>query len=278
MRRVKSSAKARLLRLAMVRPSAPRATRRAVPRAAGRARRSSLRRSVPMRLIHANTGQRLTVSLFDRRGRVDRGALRKINRLFRCQRTGRVRSIALQLISNLNRISRAFGHKPIYFYSGYRSRKVERGGSYHTRGRAVDFRIGGVSNRRLRDYIRKTFSRVGVGYYPNSLFVHMDVRPKRSAFWIDFSGPGEPADYARNPLAVLRAENKRQPGAKNARVAPTDPPLTRATASATPPAPAAVSAQADLTAGPPPVGPAPEAPVTAPAGRLPFGIPPAAPW
>ncbi|HEY2513991.1 MAG TPA: hypothetical protein VGI39_24155, partial [Polyangiaceae bacterium] len=32
------------------------------------------------------------------------------------------------------------------------------------------------------------------GYYPNSTFVHMDVREK-SAFWIDFSRPGEPPRY-----------------------------------------------------------------------------------
>ena len=31
---------------------------------------------------------------------------------------------------------------------------------------------------------------VGVGIYPTSQFVHVDVRP-RSYFWIDNSGPGK---------------------------------------------------------------------------------------
>ena len=37
---------------------------------------------------------------------------------------------------------------------------------------------------------------VGCGYYPNSKFVHMDVRPGTGhPFWIDASGPGEPSKY-----------------------------------------------------------------------------------
>ena len=56
----------------------------------------------------------------------------------------------------------------------------------------------------LRDYLRKTFDKVGVGYYPNSTFVHLDVRKDRSAFWIDYSGPGERAVYSENPSDDLR--------------------------------------------------------------------------
>src|SRR5262249_36429710 len=39
--------------------------------------------------------------------------------------------------------------------------------------------------------------RVGVGYYPNSDFVHLDVRPagKKSAYWVDYSAPGQRAIY-----------------------------------------------------------------------------------
>jgi hypothetical protein len=45
----------------------------------------------------------------------------------------------------------------------------------------------------LRDYCR-TLKNVGVGYYPNSTFVHLDVRTT-PAFWIDYSKPGEPPRY-----------------------------------------------------------------------------------
>ena len=36
----------------------------------------------------------------------------------------------------------------------------------------------------LRDFVRKSVAKVGVGFYPNSSFVHVDVRDKVSAFWI----------------------------------------------------------------------------------------------
>ena len=58
------------------------------------------------------------------------------------------------------------------------------------KGLACDFRVEGVKTTELRDYLRATFDKVGVGYYPNSTFVHLDVRKDRSAFWIDYSGPG----------------------------------------------------------------------------------------
>ena len=67
------------------------------------------------------------------------------------------------------------------------------------KGLACDFRVEGVKTTDLRDYLRKTFDKVGVGYYPNSTFVHLDVRKDRSAFWIDYSGPGERAVYSENP-------------------------------------------------------------------------------
>ena len=59
------------------------------------------------------------------------------------------------------------------------------------KGLACDFRVVGVKNTELRDYLRHAFKHVGVGYYPNSSFVHLDVRQGASAFWIDYSGPGE---------------------------------------------------------------------------------------
>jgi hypothetical protein len=38
------------------------------------------------------------------------------------------------------------------------------------------------------------FKNVGVGFYPNSLFVHFDVREK-NAYWIDLSSPGRRPSY-----------------------------------------------------------------------------------
>jgi hypothetical protein len=77
--------------------------------------------------------------------------------------------------------------------------------SPHMKGLACDFRVVGVKNTDLRDYLRRAYPHIGVGYYPNSSFVHMDVRQGPSAFWIDYSGPGERAMYSSNPSDDLRS-------------------------------------------------------------------------
>ena len=56
-------------------------------------------------------------------------------------------------------------------------------------------RVEGVENRDLRDVIARSFQGVGVGYYPNSSFIHVDIRERRAA-WIDYAGPGQSACYA----------------------------------------------------------------------------------
>jgi hypothetical protein len=77
--------------------------------------------------------------------------------------------------------------------SGYRPRSS---GSYHATGRALDFRLEGVTNEALVAFC-KALPDTGCGYYPNSLFVHMDVRDNGSGHvsWIDASRPGEPPRY-----------------------------------------------------------------------------------
>ena len=52
--------------------------------------------------------------------------------------------------------------------------------SAHMEGKAIDIRIEGVTITRLRSYLKK-LKVGGVGFYPDSRFVHMDVRPYR--YW-----------------------------------------------------------------------------------------------
>ena len=77
--------------------------------------------------------------------------------------------------------------------SGYRPKSA---GSYHQSGRAIDFRIEGVQNEDLVAFC-KTLKDTGCGYYPNSVFVHMDVRNEGAGHvaWIDVSRPGEAPKY-----------------------------------------------------------------------------------
>ena len=81
----------------------------------------------------------------------------------------------------------------IQLVSGYRPKST---GSFHQSGRALDFRIDGVTNEALVAFC-KTLPDTGCGYYPNSLFVHMDVRDtgKGHVAWIDASRPGEAPRY-----------------------------------------------------------------------------------
>ena len=100
-----------------------------------------------------------------------------------------------RLVALVGQVSNHFGSRKLEVISGFRpySPTQYTPHSNHNIGRALDFRVVGVPNEVLRDYC-KTLHNVGVGYYPNSTFVHLDVRDT-SAAWIDFSKPGEPPRY-----------------------------------------------------------------------------------
>jgi len=127
------------------------------------------------------------------RGKVTSRAQESIERILASWRTGSEHSIDPRLIQLVVKVSDAFGGRPIRVVSGYREKSyaVE---SKHKIGRAFDFSIPGVPNTVVRDYLR-TLPKVGVGYYPNSTHVHLDVR-EEAAYWVDDSGPGEPPRYA----------------------------------------------------------------------------------
>lgn len=93
-----------------------------------------------------------------------------------------------KLIRLIASISDKFGGREMRIVSGYRTKSFVAA-SKHKQGKALDFSIPGIPNEALRDYLR-TIEGVGVGYYPNSSFVHLDVRGYNS-YWIDYSGPGQ---------------------------------------------------------------------------------------
>jgi len=108
-----------------------------------------------------------------------------------------VRRVDPGLIERLQLISDHFA-KPgmperISIVSGYRPGST---GSYHASAQALDIHFEGVPNEALVDFC-KTLENTGCGYYPNSSFVHFDVRPAGTGHvaWIDTSGPGEPPHY-----------------------------------------------------------------------------------
>lgn len=168
--------------------------------------------------------RRLRVRLVDRRGRGRSEAARRLQELMRPRvqggRPGRLGPPPpRRLLEILARISDYFGGRQITIVSGYRSAGgYTRGSSRHTHGQALDIRVEGVPNHVLRDYVRRTFDRVGVGFYPRSTFVHVDVR-ERSAYWVDWSRPGQAPRYQRGgdaPPANATAEEIRRTGIGNA--------------------------------------------------------------
>jgi hypothetical protein len=106
-----------------------------------------------------------------------------------------VRLLDIGLLRRLDAVAQRFPGKPLSLVSGYRPQSR---GSQHQTGRALDFRVAGVSNEEFVAFC-KTLRDTGCGYYPNSSFVHMDVRNPGtgSVSWIDASGPGEGPQYVR---------------------------------------------------------------------------------
>jgi len=118
--------------------------------------------------------------------------------------TEKVMRVQPGLLVRLQKVAKHYPGKVIEIISGYRP--DARDTSRHHHGFALDMRVAGVTREKLRDYLR-TFDETGVGYYPNSFFVHMDVRETKG-YWVDRSGPGEAADYGPWP-APTKQENDR---------------------------------------------------------------------
>ena len=112
-------------------------------------------------------------------------SLEKINHLLRDHRTGEVKEIDVRLLDLLHGLARKAGaDRPYHVISGYRSPRTNallrangRGvaeRSQHLLGRAVDIRVPGL---KLQDLYRAAVSLRGggVGIYPESDFVHVDI-------------------------------------------------------------------------------------------------------
>ncbi len=155
-------------------------------------------------IIHIHriaTNEDAVIRVGDRRGRMPPIALHTAEHIWRYP-NGQTHDIDARLLTLLGIVSNHFGSRRVDIVSGFRpySPTQYTPHSNHNIGHAVDFRIEGVPNEVVRDFCR-TLRNVGCGYYPNSVFVHMDSRLS-SAYWIDYSRPGEPPKYdAPNPAA-----------------------------------------------------------------------------
>jgi uncharacterized protein YcbK (DUF882 family) len=145
-------------------------------------------RSVSFRHLH--TDESLNVVYWEQ-GEYVPEALKQVNRLLRDFRTGDVKRIDPRLLDLLYAMGRRLGtSKPFQVVSGYRSpatnamlrrnsKKVAKS-SFHMQGKAVDVRLSGFAPRTLAQLARG-MGAGGVGFYPRSNFIHLDVGPVR--YW-----------------------------------------------------------------------------------------------
>lgn len=154
----------------------------------------SQRGTPPVRFVRVHNNKRASLHLLTRKGRVNERSRLELSKLARDRRgKHRYRLIHPRLIQMLQRVADQFPGETIVIVSGYRAPTRGHRRSKHGLGQAVDFRVTNVPNKTLFEFV-KGLPRVGAGYYPNSTFVHMDVRSS-SYTWTDISGPGEPAHY-----------------------------------------------------------------------------------
>ncbi len=131
-----------------------------------------------------HTDERLNVSYW-KDGEYNRRSLEKIYNILRDHRTGDVFPIRTSLLDLLHDLqAKLKNHNTIEIISGYRSPRTNAmlcqasdgvaSRSLHMDGMAMDIRLNGSTLRQVQN-AALLMRRGGVGYYPSSGFVHVDV-------------------------------------------------------------------------------------------------------
>lgn len=127
-----------------------------------------------------------------REGHYDEKALLRLAHLLRDRRNGKKHPFDPHLFDVLHRLHSTVGtHNPYHIICGYRSKETNAKlhkasfgvakNSLHMKGKAIDLRLEHFPLRELCNAAR-SLKAGGVGYYPKSNFIHVDIRPK-PAFW-----------------------------------------------------------------------------------------------
>jgi uncharacterized protein YcbK (DUF882 family) len=171
---------------------------------------------VPVSLYDENDHQKGTVAIW-RDGSTDEATTAEIKKLFRCRKTHREHTIRKQTLAMLADIADRYAGKTIEYVSAYRANRSESSTSPHRHAAAVDFRIRGVQLREIRDYLWRTYTHVGVGWYPEGQYIHIDSRPKlNDTSWTFLHGSNhyDPswAVLARRPAQVAGSARENRTG------------------------------------------------------------------
>jgi uncharacterized protein YcbK (DUF882 family) len=131
-----------------------------------------------------HTGDKLSLTYYEQ-GRYLDDALQEINFLLRDHHSGEVHPIDPELLDQLHDIKQMLGLKqPFDIVCGYRSPLTNAklhaesvgvaNNSFHIHGRAIDIRIERYNLSRIHN-AALAIHRGGVGYYPESNFIHLDT-------------------------------------------------------------------------------------------------------
>jgi len=160
-----------------------------LPAPAGAAARKALGPVKSLSLFNLHTGERFD-ACYCIGGHYSAEALERISHLMRDHRTGEVLAIDRGLLDRLHDLSlRLRLREPFRLISGYRSPRTNAmlcrrtdgvaSNSYHVLGKAADIAVRGRKLGELRD-AALDLKVGGVGYYPKSGFIHVDVGPLRA--------------------------------------------------------------------------------------------------
>jgi uncharacterized protein YcbK (DUF882 family) len=150
----------------------------------------SFRSERRLSFYNTHTGERLDVCYYSQ-GRYHPKALKKVDYILRDHYSHKIKPIHKDLIDLLHAVSITIGDGPqFHVISGYRTvetntmlRRKSKGvakNSLHMQGKAVDIRIPDCDTKKLNKICRRLYAG-GVGYYPESDFVHVDTGEVR--FW-----------------------------------------------------------------------------------------------
>lgn len=152
----------------------------------------------PISFVSVWNNKKESLRLMTKNGRVSSYARKRLSKLAGSRKKGvRNKKLHPRLLHMLQRVAERYPGKTIDIISGYRPGETGHE-SMHSLARALDFRVRGVPNRELYEFCIG-LPNAGCGYYPNSVFVHMDAR-SRSVTWTDYSGVGEKAQYEKREV------------------------------------------------------------------------------
>lgn len=167
----------------------------------------------PIGIYNIHQREFVSIRVYEETGHLRPKALEEFNRITRCLHTGVQLPMDYRLLTELYQAWLYFGMPSVTLFSGCRQVPYASKGSRHNFGLAVDFNFDGVPRRDVISYFLNRREQVhhglGVGYYPKSFHVHIDVREKH-AFWVDLQPGGEKgSQIVADSMRWFQEENTR---------------------------------------------------------------------